>query len=265
MRRWRPYLSAFRMRALLETQYRGAALGGLVTQVFFAMVLICLYEALYAGSDAAAFGSIVSYVWLQQMLFRTMFAQEAELSEQILSGSVAYTLIRPVDQQAWWFCRTLALKVVGCAMRLLPMLLVQLILPVQYRLRLPDSPVAFIQFTVSLCVGILCLTQIASICDGFTMKTLDKRGINSILNLTMGALSGNIVPLTLFPQRLQTLVRYQPFAQALDAPIRMYGQQQPWPEFLLSFGVQLLWLAVLTLCARSLWQRQLRRMIVQGG
>ena len=47
--RLRPYLSAFRVRALLETQYRGAALGGLVTQVFFALVYIALYHALYAS------------------------------------------------------------------------------------------------------------------------------------------------------------------------------------------------------------------------
>ena len=44
--RLRPYLSAFRVRALLETQYRGAALGGLVTQMFFGLVYIALYHAL---------------------------------------------------------------------------------------------------------------------------------------------------------------------------------------------------------------------------
>lgn len=35
----RPYLTAFRIRALLETQYRGAALGGVITQAFFGLVL----------------------------------------------------------------------------------------------------------------------------------------------------------------------------------------------------------------------------------
>ena len=44
--RLRPYLSAFRVRALLETQYRGAALGGLVTQMFFGLVYIALYLSL---------------------------------------------------------------------------------------------------------------------------------------------------------------------------------------------------------------------------
>lgn len=265
MKQWKPYLSAFRLRALLETQYRGAAFGGQVTQLFFAMVLILLYEALYDGKDPAAFAQVVSYVWLQQMLFRALFSSEGELSSQIMSGGVAYSLIRPVDQQAWWFCRTLALKVVGCLMRLVPMLLAQVLLPPVYRLQLPDSPLALAQFLVSLCLGMLCLTQIASISDGMTMITLDRRGVSSIINLSMAALSGNIVPLTLFPEKVQSLIRYQPFAQALDAPIRMYQHQQALPDFTLSLAVQALWLAVLTLCARMLWRRQLRSMVVQGG
>ena len=40
------YLSVFRLRRRLETQYRGAALGGIICQMFFGLVLIALYRAL---------------------------------------------------------------------------------------------------------------------------------------------------------------------------------------------------------------------------
>ena len=42
LRSLRPYFTVFRLRALMETQYRAAALGGLVTQVFFGLVYIFL-------------------------------------------------------------------------------------------------------------------------------------------------------------------------------------------------------------------------------
>ena len=79
--RLRPYLSAFRVRALLETQYRGAALGGLVTQVFFALVYIALYHALYAsgGAQETPLEEVVTYVWLQQMAFRALLSADGEL------------------------------------------------------------------------------------------------------------------------------------------------------------------------------------------
>ena len=54
LNQWKPYLTVFRVRALLETQYRGAALGGLVTQVFFGLVYVFLYTALYRGENPQA-------------------------------------------------------------------------------------------------------------------------------------------------------------------------------------------------------------------
>ena len=34
------YLSVFRMRLRMETQYRGAVLGGIACQIFFGLILI---------------------------------------------------------------------------------------------------------------------------------------------------------------------------------------------------------------------------------
>ena len=44
----RAYLHVFRMRLRMELQYRGAALGGIICQLFFGLILIALYRALYA-------------------------------------------------------------------------------------------------------------------------------------------------------------------------------------------------------------------------
>ena len=77
--------------------------------------------------------------------------------------------------------------------------------------------------------------------------------------------AGNIIPLPFFPDSVQAVIRYQPFAQALDAPIRMYLAAQPAGEWLVNTAVQLLWAAVLMLLGRMLWRSNLRRVTVQGG
>lgn len=265
MQKIRPYWSAFRIRALLEFQYRGAALGGIITQGFFGLILIFLYQALYAGSEPRQLMETITYVWLQQMFFFALLTGEGEIIQQIMSGSVAYSLVRPVDQQLYWCCRDLAMKIVGVGMRLTPMLLLQFILPEDCRMLPPGSPLAFVQFFVSMLMGFLCLTEISSISQACVMITLDNRGLSSILNLLKAVLSGNVIPLTLFPASVQQLIRYQPFAQALDAPIRMYLNEQTAGEFALNFGVQLLWFFALMLMARLLWRSNLKRLVVQGG
>ena len=263
--KWRPYLTVFRLRALMETQYRAAALGGLVTQVFFGLVYICLYTVLYNGSDPQALRDTITYVWIQQMFFRMMFSSDNELTNLIMNGGVAYMMVRPLDQHRFWVCRDVGGRLVGAAMRMVPMLLVQLILPPELRMSLPESPVALAQFVLSVCLGAVCLCELMAILDAINMKTLDKRGVSAILNLTMMTFSGNVIPLTLFPDTLQTLIRYQPFAQALDAPIRMYQHAAATPEWALNVGVQLVWIMVLRALGRWMWQRRLDDMIVQGG
>lgn len=265
MKRFKPYWTAFRIRALLETQYRGAALGGLVTQMFFALVLVCLYTALYDGSDPAGLQATISYVWMQQMFFRCLFVCDGELQQQILSGALAYTLCRPVDQHLYWISRNMAAQVVGMAMRSVPMLLLQLILPEKVRLSLPDSPWAFLQFIIGMGLGVVCVCQIHAISLAATMRTLDNRGLSAILSLLLMTFSGNVIPLTLFPEQVQVLIRYQPFAQALDAPIRMYLEGQPWGEWLANIGVQLMWIAALMGLGRWLWHRHLQNVTIQGG
>ena len=122
-----------------------------------------------------------------------------------------------------------------------------------------------IAFVVSLLLGVFCVSQIHAIGLAFTMKTLDHRGLSSMLALLLMTFSGNVVPLTLFPESLQQLIRYQPFAQVLDAPIRMYQSGQPMQEWLLNLAVQLAWIAALWALGRWLWARQLRSVTIQGG
>jgi len=263
----KPYLSAFRLRAVLETTYRGAALGGLVTQAFFGLVLIFLYEALYQSGapQDIPLKDMITYVWLQQMFFRALLANDGELNEQVMSGSIVYSLCRPVDQYAWWLSRSLAQKAVGSLMRLMPMVAIQFFLPADIRMALPASPVAAAQALFSLLLGYLVLAEVEAIRSGLVMRTLDNRGASAMLQLVMMFLAGNIIPLPFFPESVQAFIRYQPFAQALDAPIRMYLAEQAPAQWLLSIAVQLGWGLALALAGRMLWRANLRRVIIQGG
>ncbi len=265
LRSLRPYFTVFRLRALMETQYRAAALGGLVTQVFFGLVYIFLYTALFAGGNPEMLRDTITYVWLQQMFFRMMFSTDGELTSLILSGGVAYMLVRPVDQHRFWVCRDVGGRLVSALMRLLPMVAVQFLLPAELRIALPDGPLSLVQFSLSLMLGLVCMCELSAITDAVVMKTLDKRGISAIINLTMMTFSGNVIPLPLFPDSLQTLIRYQPFAQALDAPIRMYQQCATLPEWALNVAVQLTWIIILQAVGRAMWRKRLNNMIVQGG
>ena len=262
----RAYLSVFRLRRRLETQYRGAVLGGVICQMFFGIILIAIYRALYAGKPQDyPFSRIASYVWLQQAFFRMLVASDPDLLDKIRTGGIAYDLCRPLSLYGFYYVRILAQKMTGSLLRAVPMLVFAVLLPEGWGLSAPASAAGFCWALAGLLLGLLCVSAMENITMGFTMRTLDSRGMQGLLNLLMMILAGNILPLTLFPDSWQKVITLLPYAQMLDAPIRLYtGQTLPAeaPRILL---IQAAWILVLTGTGMFFWNRNQKRIVIQGG
>ena len=250
----------------METQYRGAVLGGLICQVFFGIVLVAVYRALYAGKpQTTPLSHITAYVWLQQSFFRMLLGNDPELQDKIRTGSIAYDLCRPLHLYGYYYARILAQKLTGSVLRAMPMLAIAALLPEGWGISLPASVPALLLALAALCLGFFCVSALENITMAITMRTLDPRGIQAMLNMLMMILAGNILPLTLFPDGWQRAVTLLPYAQLLDTPIRLYtGEYAPAsaPAALL---VQICWTAALILLGSLLWRNNQRKMIIQGG
>ncbi len=262
----RAYLSAFHMRRRLEVQYRGAVLGGIICQVFFGLILIAVYRAMYEGKpQPMPFSRIASYVWLQQAFFRMLVASDPDLLDKIRTGSIAYDLCRPLNLYGFYYVRILAQKMTGSLLRAIPMLVFAALLPEGWGLSLPASTAGLLWGLAGLTLGLLCVSAMENITMGFTMRTLDSRGMQAMLNLLMMIFAGNILPLTLFPDSWQRVITLLPYAQLLDAPIRLYtGETLPAdaPRILL---IQAGWILLLTAAGVFFWERNQRRIVIQGG
>ena len=145
----RAYFSAFRMRLRLETQYRGAMIGGILCQLFFGLILVSLYRALYAGKpQAVPIEHVTTYVWIQQALFRMMTSTDVDLYNKIRSGNISYDLCSPVSMYWFYYARTAAQKLMGSLMRGAPMivfafaaaLLPAILMYLWIRKRSPEKP-----------------------------------------------------------------------------------------------------------------------------
>ena len=260
------YLSIFRMRRRMETQYRGAVLGGLICQMFFGLVLVAVYRALYAGKpQALPLSHVTTYVWLQQAFFRMLTSTDAELTDKIRTGAIAYDLCRPLHLYGYYYARILAQKLTGSVLRAMPMLALAALLPEGWGIALPVSVPALLAALLALAVGLFCVSALENITMAITMRTLDPRGMQFMLSMLMMTLSGNILPLTLFPDRWQRVITLLPYAQLLDAPIRLYTGEYALssaPEVLL---IQCCWTVVLVLAGCALWKRNQQKLIIQGG
>ena len=260
------YYAIFRLRRRLETQYRGAALGGIICQMFFGLVLIALYRALYAGKpQGMPFSQVATYVWLQQAFFLMLLSSDPELLDKIRTGGIAYDMCRPVSLYGYYYARIMAQKVMGTLLRAAPMLVFAAVLPDGWGISLPASLPGFLWAAGALLIGLLCVCAMENITMGFTMRTLDSRGMQAMLNLLMMILTGNILPLTLFPDSWQKVITMLPYAQMLDAPIRLYtGAYAPETAWAILLR-QAAWTTVLVAAGCLMWRANQRRLVIQGG
>ena len=260
------YFSVFRMRLRMETQYRGAVLGGIVCQIFFGLILIAVYRALYAGKpQSLPLSHVTTYVWLQQAFFRMLLSSDAELTDKIRTGGIAYDLCRPVYLYGFYYARIMAQKLMGSLLRAFPMLVFAALLPEGWGITLPASVPALLLSLAALLLGLCCVCAMENITMAFTMRTLDPRGFQAMLNLLMMILSGSLLPLTLFPDSWQRVITLLPYAQMLDAPIRLYTGEYTISQ---APGVLLLqgcWTALLAIAGMLFWKRNQHRLIIQGG
>ncbi len=260
------YFTVFKMRLRMELQYRGAMIGGILCQMFFGLILVALYRALYAGKpQSIPIENVATYVWLQQAFFRMMLATDSELVDKIRTGDISYDLCRPVNMYGFYYARIMAQKLMGSLMRAVPMLVVAFLLPRGWGITLPNSFLGFLTAIPALVLGLLCVCALENITVAFTMITLDPRGMQGLLNLLMLTLSGNLFPLTLFPDSWQKVITFFPYAQLLDAPIRLYTGEYLPGDAIRVYVLQAFWVVILIGIGVAMWNANRKRMIVQGG
>jgi len=270
----RAYFAVISARCRTLLQYRAAAFAGFVTQLFWGAIRIMIFAAFYAvtsDEQPMSFTMVVSYVWLGQALLGILpWNIDTEIAEMIRSGSVSYELARPLDLYNFWFCRTIALRTATTTLRCVPMFIVAvLLLPALgldgWAMQLPPTWTALLLFLVSIFCAVMLASALTMLMHVALIWTLSGEGLNRIMPSLVTVLSGNIVPLPLFPDWLQPFLNFQPFRGLVDVPFRIYvgdiSVAAAFPDIL----QQVFWIVVIVLLGRWLLTRSMATMVVQGG
>ncbi len=271
----RPYAAAFASRFLQMLQYRTAALAGFVTQCWWGGIKVMVLAAFYAGAAPGelpmTLAHAITYTWLGQGLLALLpWAGDPEVALAVRSGSVAYDRVRPVDAYSLWYVRSAG----WIAARVLPRLALMIgfaavALPLlgwyEWSWRPPVGVAAGLAFALSALLALLLSSSLVMLLNVAAVAALNERGINALAVPLVVVLSGNLLPLALWPDGWQTALLLQPLAGLMDIPMRLYiGQFTGWPA-LGCLSLQLFWIAVTVMAGRLAMARTMRRLEVQGG
>ena len=262
----RVYLTAARLSLRRYLTYRSSAVAGIATNTVFGIIRAFVLVALWREKpeiNGWDLSDAVTYAFATQGLITPMgvFMAGTELGPRIRSGDVAVDLYRPVDFQAWWFSLDLGRALGGGLLRSLPPVLVgMLFFPVE----LPSAPVRWIGFLLCCALGYTVSFALRYAASLLAFWTMDERGIANVMTAAGMFCSGMIIPLTIMPGLLGSIVQHTPWAAVVQIPIDvLLGTQSGGLGYAVAFGAA--WAAALLAVGRLLTAAARHKVVVQGG
>ncbi len=271
-----PYLGTFSQRLQLTLQYRAAAIAGFFTQSWFGGILIMVLAAFYslnpARAGALSLSQAITYTWLSQatLALIPMFGGDPQVTAAVRTGAVAYDRLRPIDTYAYWYTGAAGYMIARAAPRFaLIFAFAAVAMPLagfgDWSWRVPASFVAGALYAVSLVLVVTLASAMMVLVNLMTVVTLDNRGLISITGALIMLLSGNVLPLQLYPDWMHAFLFVQPIAGVLDIPARIYFGQLTGPMALAGLGLQAFWTFTLVAIGWTWTGSVMRRLQVQGG
>ena len=267
----RIYVSYFKIKFLNEIQYKVAAIAGSCTQFVWAGMYIMLYTAFLKDGSASDFSvrQMTTYIWLQQAFFAffNIWNIDKEIEEQCRLGDIATELVKPISLYSIWHAKSLAKKTAMVSLRALPILIVAM-MPFlgQDQIMAPKSALSLVLSIIAMILSVLVMISFIMIMYGVILKTVTSNGIKTMFGLVMDFASGGLIPIPFMPEFIINILKFTPFYYMQNVTFNIYnGYISSAGEIIKILILQVCWIILLTYIGKRIINKQIAKVVVQGG
>jgi ABC-type uncharacterized transport system permease subunit len=259
------YLQIANLWLQMAYTYRVSLAMELVGVLLKIFLLKIVWTAVYAGRatvDGVELRHVISFITLANLQMWLIFPMLAwHIQERIREGQIALDLARPVP-----FLGQLLANQVGTTAAFAPFMLVAVPLAlIVGGMEPPASAGAALLYLISMALAYMVTALIGMLMGLIAFWTLQARGLQAIYEFVSQFFAGALVPLWFFPPALRQVADWLPFQAQAFIPLSLYMGQAPPQGIAGALGLQLFWVAALFGIAWLIWQRAMRRVIIQGG
>lgn len=246
--------------------YRWSFVMELLARFLGFLVMIYLWKAVYAQTGSIkgfTFQEIMTYFLLVEVLRNLLEAKTfLEIKQAVQDGTISNYLLQPINSLYLFFARTLTRSVISILFFLLP-----LVIFVGFT-NIFTGPASWVYLLLALAmtvVAVLMSLLIYTLFGSIAFWTVETSNIVWALNFIIMFIAGKLVPVQFMPEMMRNIVDYTPFVSIFNLPVSLYLGKFTYEVALRHFVVQGLWLLVLFLLLRWVWNKGLRRLEVVGG
>lgn len=270
-RKWNVYMPFLVNQFKRNLAYKGSFYLMIICSVFGPFISYYLWMAIYGSSKNGVLGGLtqaemVVYIFMTYVTSQVVtVGVTGEISDDVMEGSVVMTLIKPLDYRM-----TLISKALGEALYrfFAPAVFVWIGLEIYKAvvLGLGVTPlVDMLAYLLSMVMSFF-IYVLFDFCFGMVaFVTTYMFGMNMAKEAILGFLSGQLIPISFFPEVLQRIFEFLPFSSMIYTPVMVYLGKYSGTELVFVLGKQLLWMVLLYAFGTFLWSRITRRLVVLGG
>ncbi|MCM2277097.1 MAG: ABC-2 family transporter protein [Oligoflexia bacterium] len=222
-----------------------------------------LWYALFKIGGATEIAGMSYQDLLQYTLVSILFTQvrggdlDFELGEMIRSGQLSNYLLRPVGVVEFVFLRGLAPKLFIAGFCLLLGIVLSFFIDI--------SPTRLVGAMGLALIGNVIYYQLSASLASAAFVWEEAYSLLMVKNMVVNLLSGELLPLNLFPQALSWIWMSAPFYLFVFGPTQYALGRWSHEQFLVQFGISAIWLVIGYGLIRLTWGLGIRRYLSLGG
>jgi len=182
------------------------------------------------------------------------------MENDLLYGRAIGSLLKPVSFMTWYMNFEAGINIMNILWQMVPVFIIGFVF---FGLGLAPA-FAFIAFIISIILAFFIyfgMTYLLGLCCFWLKKITGLRRVRRVL---FGFLGGSFLPLTLFPEWVQTVLHYLPFEYTRFVPIMIYLDTYTVSGTIRALGMQVMWIIGIYTLIHFVWKRAYRRFTSVG-
>jgi ABC-2 type transport system permease protein len=262
----RPALSFVRIGFLNMLAYRARYYVGVLTYLFNVAVYYFIWRAVFRQSTTVvglSLDEMITYVAVGWTIRSFYFNEiDRDIAGQVQEGRLAMNLIRPVNFQTVMVFDAAGQSAFRATLFTLPIAVVVALL---FHVRPPASTGAGVLFVISATLSFFLVAGMNFLVGLIAIRTKSIMGILRAKYLLLELLSGLLIPTTLFPEPLRSILLASPFPHINFTPAVLYLGKTTGAAAVRLLLEQAGWTVALLALGQWAWARSRHRITIQGG
>lgn len=264
------YWQAFVTQVKTLTEYNVEFVLKLARQPVKIILLILFWKAVFALTGKKAIAGLVEGEFITYILIASTIAFSLHpwtiytiVDKHVKRGDLGMVITRPIKHIPFVYAKSVLDTIVDL---LLPIPFVLLVISfgwfgIEY---IVPSALFFLLALASFIIASYLAFMLYYTLSLMIFWTGDLWSVWGTIEGVQALLSGQVIPLTIAPV-LQTIANFTPFPSMIFTPVYIFIEKLTVAQALMSIGIQIAWVVGLTVLAKWLWSRGLKKFDGQGG